>query len=245
MVRLEHNSGPATARNKGLELAMQHGASIVCFQDDDCLGPLGWVAAMQQACIAMYHNSACMQDLADTACCEQAQRETPGIVGGLTCAAEPGLLAGMSCCCPLLHDKSCELTDSCAGVYHDVSATMPAVAAALKQAEHDGCQHRFLARSTPGVGLTASCCMRLRPTCQSAQPISTTTSTAASGCPPVALQLHFCYLTLALYRLASFEDVSFCLANAEAGVSLTFAPDAVMLHGSPLCQLICACSKHP
>jgi glycosyltransferase involved in cell wall biosynthesis len=39
-LRLEHNSGPATARNAGWRAAA---APVVCFTDDDCLPQAGWL----------------------------------------------------------------------------------------------------------------------------------------------------------------------------------------------------------
>ena len=48
MARLEVNSGPAAARNKGLAVALAHGAGLVAFINDDALPTPGWLAAMQQ-----------------------------------------------------------------------------------------------------------------------------------------------------------------------------------------------------
>lgn len=60
MVR-QDNAGPAAARNKGLSLARQLGATTVCLLDADVVASPGWIEAMRTA---------------------QAQR--PGIYGGTT-----------------------------------------------------------------------------------------------------------------------------------------------------------------
>jgi len=40
--KLKHNSGPAKARNKGIELSLHHKADIICFTDVDCVPDTNW-----------------------------------------------------------------------------------------------------------------------------------------------------------------------------------------------------------
>ena len=72
IVRLEHNAGPATARNHGMRAARAHGCAVVCFLDADCLPAQDWVGAM-----------------------EAAQRQRPGIVCGRTMSDQPETAVGM------------------------------------------------------------------------------------------------------------------------------------------------------
>eukprot|EP00891_Asterochloris_glomerata_P005636 jgi/Astpho2/5636/fgenesh1_pg.00079_%23_73_t len=72
IIRLEHNAGPATARNHGMRVAQALGCTVVCFLDADCLPALDWVGAM-----------------------EAAQRQQPGIVCGRTMSDQPETAVGM------------------------------------------------------------------------------------------------------------------------------------------------------
>lgn len=71
LLSLPVNRGPAAARNRGIEAAKQHGASIICFCDADCQPEPGWLAAM-----------------------EGAQQQTPGIVCGMTLSHAPHTAVG-------------------------------------------------------------------------------------------------------------------------------------------------------
>lgn len=49
IVRLEHNLGPAAARNRGLDRAIELGAHVVAFTDSDCLPGPDWIRSLVSA----------------------------------------------------------------------------------------------------------------------------------------------------------------------------------------------------
>ena len=73
VLRKEVNAGPAAARNAGFATAVELGAAVVCFLDDDCWASATWTAVM-----------------------EQAQRRQPGIVCGQTQASSSSSIVGES-----------------------------------------------------------------------------------------------------------------------------------------------------
>jgi len=72
VLRMEVNSGPASARNAGLAVARKLGVQLVAFLDADCLPEPNWLAVM-----------------------DRAQRRRPGIFAGRTMAAYPDTYVGL------------------------------------------------------------------------------------------------------------------------------------------------------
>ena len=70
-LRLPRNCGPATARNAGLQAALDRGATTICLTDADCYPSPAWIGEMLAA-----------------------QRATPGIVCGRTVADRPHTAVG-------------------------------------------------------------------------------------------------------------------------------------------------------
>lgn len=52
VIRLDRNSGPAAARNRGLDRAVELGADVVAFLDADCVPADSWVAELVAAFVA-------------------------------------------------------------------------------------------------------------------------------------------------------------------------------------------------
>ncbi|MCC6836975.1 MAG: glycosyltransferase [Bacteroidia bacterium] len=46
--RLDQNSGPAKARNKGKQIALQYKSDIVCFADTDCILAMNWIETIKK-----------------------------------------------------------------------------------------------------------------------------------------------------------------------------------------------------
>ncbi len=97
-LRLEHNSGPAVARNKGMEKALALGADFIAFTDSDCLPSEGWIEALQKGFIdSPYVHLLSGNTLSHDRCWLGEYHERNGTLNGRRLTDTDRLLYGPTC----------------------------------------------------------------------------------------------------------------------------------------------------